>query len=102
MNDKKGIIIAGGLIGIISVLLVLIISIILLFTNLNGVHSVVLDENYKEIHILEGDTLWSIALENMSKEYDTRYLVYKLREFNDLESANIYPGDTIRVPIMNQ
>ena len=86
----------------ISVLLVLIISIILLFTNLNGVHSVVLDENYKEIHILEGDTLWSIALENMSKEYDTRYLVYKLREFNDLESANIYPGDTIRVPIMNQ
>lgn len=86
----------------ISIVLVLIISMIFLFTNLNGAHSVIFEEDYKEIHILEGDTLWKIALENMSDEYDTRYLVYKLREFNDLESAKIYPGDTIKVPLINQ
>lgn len=83
----------------ISTLLVMVFSIIFLFINSKKVHSVVLHENYKEIVILSGDTLWSIAEKNMPNKYDTRYLVYKLKEFNNLDSAYIYPGDSIKIPI---
>ncbi|NLN13995.1 MAG: LysM peptidoglycan-binding domain-containing protein [Tissierellia bacterium] len=63
-------------------------------------HSAILCEEYKEIRVLEGDTLWGIARNYMPDKYDTRYLVHKLREFNELETAQIYPGDIIKVPIL--
>lgn len=84
----------------ISTLLIILLTAILLMTNSIKVHSVVFDQEYKEIQILHGDTLWSIAVENMPNDYDTRYLVYTLKEFNDLETAYIYPGDIIRIPIL--
>ena len=85
----------------ISIISIIILTTIILFTNSEGVHSVVFDEEFKEIQILHGDTLWNIALDNMPDKYDTRYLVYKLKEFNNLETANIYPGDTIKIPILS-
>ncbi len=84
----------------ISTLFILLLISILVMTNSIKVHSVVFDQEYREIQVLQGDTLWSIAVENMPDDYDTRYLVYTLKEFNDLESAYIYPGDIIRIPVL--
>lgn len=76
-------------------------AVIFLFTNSKSAHSEVLEEPYKEIVILQGDSLWNIAKKNMSDKYDIRYLVYKLKEFNDMETAQIYSGDIIKIPIMD-
>lgn len=73
-----------------------------LFTNSKGVHSEIFREEYREVMILQGDTLWNLAVSNMPDRYDIRYLVYKLKEFNNLDSAHIYPGDTIKIPILNE
>lgn len=86
----------------VSFLLIIAFVIIFLFTNSKRVHSVLLHEDYKEVQILQGDTLWNIAINNMPEKYDIRFLVYKLKEFNDLDTAQIYPGDTIKIPILNE
>lgn len=86
----------------ITFLFIMIFAIVLLFTNSKKVHSEIFKEEYQEIKILQGDTLWSLALKNMPDKYDIRYLVYKLKEFNDLDTAYIYPGDTIKIPILEQ
>ena len=53
-----------------------------------------LEEDYIEVLVMEGDTL-GYCLRNMPDKYDVRYLVYKLKEFNSLDTAYIYPGDII-------
>lgn len=70
-----------------------------LFINNNKAYSFTYNEPFKKIVISEGDTLWSIALENMPDDYDVRKMVYEIREFNNLDNATIYPGDIIKVPI---
>lgn len=84
----------------VTFVLIMVFAFIFLFVNSKGAHSVVLHEEYKEVQVMEGDTLWDIAIRNMPDGYDVRYLVYKLREFNNLETAYIYPGDAIKVPIL--
>lgn len=78
---------------------IIIAFIISLFINNNKAYSLTYNEPFKEIVINKGDTLWSIALENMPDDYDVRKMVYEIREFNNLDNATIYPGDIIKVPI---
>lgn len=77
----------------------LIVAIVILFINTVAFSSTY-KEPYKEILVREGDTLWKIAMEYMPDNYDIRKMVYDIREFNDMENADIYPGEIIRVPII--
>lgn len=86
----------------VTFIFIMMFGIVLLFTNSKRVHSEILREEYHEIKILQGDTLWNLAVDNMPDKYDIRYLVYKLKEFNNLDTAHIYPGDTIKIPILNE
>ncbi len=86
----------------ITFVLIVVFGTVSLFTNSKRVHSEILQEGYREVKILQGDTLWNLASDNMPDRYDIRYLVYKLKEFNNLDSAHIYPGDTIKIPILNE
>ena len=86
----------------VTFIFIMVFGIIFLFTNSRRVHSEILKEEYREIKILQGDTLWNLAVDNMPDKYDIRYLVYKLKEFNNLDTANIYPGDIIKIPILNE
>ena len=54
---------------------------------------------YKIVHILEGDTLWNIALKYKPDKYDVRDMVAEIRDFNQLEDISIKPGDIIKVPL---
>ena len=65
----------------------------------NKVYSSTYEENYTKIKVVQGDTLWNIAINNMPKEYDVRKMVFEIIEFNHMENASIYPGDLIKVPI---
>ena len=53
---------------------------------------------YEEIYVIEGDTVWDIALEYKPDKIDVRDIVAEIKEFNELESLNIKPGDIIKIP----
>ena len=53
---------------------------------------------YRSIEITDGDTLWSIAKENMSEEYDSVYAyIEEVMEMNNLESDQIHSGQYLTV-----
>ena len=65
----------------------------------NKVYSSTYEENYMKIKVVQGDTLWNIAINNMPKEYDVRKMVFEIMEFNHMKDAYIYPGNKIKIPI---
>lgn len=55
-------------------------------------------DNYIEIEVKNGDTLWKIAKENNPQNQDIRKVVYRIMKINKMNTANIKPGDVIKVP----
>lgn len=78
-------------------LIVLTVCIILISTS-SRAYSSIYEENYIEAKVKQGDTLWNIARKHMPKDYDVRKMVFELKEFNDMDDVDIYPGDIIRIP----
>ena len=35
----------------------------------------------------------------MPKDYDIRKMIHEIREINNMETADVYPGDLVKVPI---
>lgn len=83
-----------------TTVLIVIISLISLFKPSNKAHSSILEEQFIEIAILKGDTLWDIAIEYMPERYDVRKMIYNIKGINEMETSYIYPGDIIKVPII--
>lgn len=55
---------------------------------------------YQEVHVLAGDTVWSIASKYVSNKDDIRELIMAIRQINGLAiNAEIYPGQVIKVPV---
>ncbi|MEJ8546032.1 cell division suppressor protein YneA [Brevibacillus borstelensis] len=55
-----------------------------------------------EITVQPGDSLWNLAIAyKTDPKKDVRDMVYAIRELNKLESAIIYPGQTILIPVGN-
>ena len=59
--------------------------------------------SYKEDYILEGDTLWSIAENEINtneyyKNKDIREVIYEIKELNHLQSENLKIGQKIWIP----
>lgn len=60
--------------------------------------------SYKEDYIYSGDTLWSIAeneIENNKyfENKDIRNVVYELKSVNNFSSSELYEGQKIKIPI---
>lgn len=60
------------------------------------------ETNYKEEYVYSGDTLWSIAqneLENNKyfEGKDIRYVIEELKKVNNLSNSNLIEGDKIRI-----
>lgn len=56
----------------------------------------------KEIEyiITKGDTLWSIAEKYKSENQDPRDYIYKIEKLNNMSSAAIFEGQTIKILVM--
>ena len=85
---------------------IIIVSAILILTCLGFNNSYSKGKvKYKEDFIFQGDTLWSIA-ENQIKtnDYyrgkDIRKVVYELKELNNLQNKNLTVGQKIKIPYM--
>lgn len=59
-------------------------------------------QNYADIEVSYGDTLWSIAQTYMPANMDTREAVYGLCKLNNIRADQLYAGMTIQVPIYNE
>ena len=55
-------------------------------------------EKYNKVQIASGDTLWKLARKHVTEKQDIRKFIYEIREINNLETAQIYPGQTIMIP----
>ena len=83
-----------------NLLLIIIVGAIIGFTT--NTYSKV-ETKYKEEYVYSGDTLWSIAqneLENNKyfEGKDIRYVIDELKKVNNLSNSNLTEGDKIRIP----
>ena len=83
-----------------NVILVILIGSIVIFAT-NTYSNV--ETKYKEEYVCAGDTLWSIAQEELeNNKYfegkDIRYVVNELKNVNNLASANLKEGDKLKIP----
>ena len=83
-----------------NVILAILISSIVIFAT--KAYSNV-ETKYKEEYVCAGDTLWSIAqneLENNKyfEGKDIRYVIEELKKVNNLSNSNLTEGDKIRIP----
>lgn len=84
----------------ISILIILICMVIIFTKNTYSKGEI----SYKEDYIYEGDTLWSIAkneIENNKyfENKDIRNVVDELKSVNDFSCSELYEGQKIRIPI---
>lgn len=58
------------------------------------------DMEYYSVIVRSGDTLWSIAEDNIDKENskDIRKVIYDIKKMNDLENDFIQPGRLLKFP----
>ncbi len=56
-------------------------------------------EEYTEVVVRDGDTLWQIARRHGSSDVDTRRTVDRIREMNELTTAVVRPGQVLKVPV---
>lgn len=56
--------------------------------------------NNRQVHVISGDTVWSIAAKFTSKDQDIRKLVVAIRQANQLSNdAAIFPGQILTIPV---
>ena len=58
-------------------------------------------QEYTQVKVVSGDTLWSIADTYMPDNPDIRKSVYQLCQLNDINADELYAGMTILVQIFN-
>ncbi len=96
-NTRIGIIDKRRFTIFISIILSLIIflTIIIIQTAVHGDT----ESKYTEIHIYNGDNLWKIAKEYNKKYKDIRDFIDVIMLENNMESAMIYSGNKLKIPI---
>ncbi len=85
-------------------IIILVISILIIFVFAIKSYSAV-EIKYKEKYICNGDTLWSIAKEEITnneyfKDKDIREVIYELRKINNLNALSLKEGDILSIPVL--
>jgi len=52
-----------------------------------------------EVQVGDGDTLWNIAGKTLPKRRDIRDYIMEIKEFNELDDANINTGQSLLIPV---
>lgn len=56
-------------------------------------------DGWEQHLVVTGDTLWDIAAGYTPAGGDVRHTVYDIRQANHLESASIFPGQVLQIPV---
>lgn len=72
------------------------------YQNVSAQSNIFLDsKTYAVVHVEKNDTLWSIAEKHITNQNDIRDLIRAIKYINHIdESANIYPGQELKVPLI--
>lgn len=86
-----------------AITFIIIIGIFLLFIGFTQSYSNT-EMNCKTEYVLKGDTLWSIATNELkNNEYyegkDVRKVIYEIRKINHLKNSELVEGTPIKIPI---
>ncbi|MBM7560650.1 cell division suppressor protein YneA [Fusibacter tunisiensis] len=102
-NRRKKLIVVNQTRFIIASLLTLIIlsGLISLFTNsiISEAKSTI---DSIELTVNRGDTLWEIASEYNYYNEDLREVVYRIKQYNNLDDSRIFVGQTLEIPVSNK
>lgn len=81
------------------IILVVVISVLCVTIQVNATEKDKRMIQVKSVLIQEGDTLWSIASENMSSEYDSiNEYIEAIKECNHISSDTVYEGNYLIIP----
>lgn len=83
----------------IMTLLIILATSILFLIDRREAYSSYYETKYEEFQVIQGDTLWDIAMIYLPPDEDIRKVVYDIKKFNDMSSGYIYPGDIIKIPL---
>lgn len=75
---------------VIAIMIIVIISLNIVKANSN--------RQYIDYVVGEGDTIWSIAIDNNIYK-DVREMVYEIRKINNEEDCIIHVGQVLKIPI---
>lgn len=80
-----------------------LIALILISTIISYITGFIMSEaatNHSDIivKIVAGDTLWDIASKNNFYDEDVRAVVYRIKQYNNLDDSTVYVGQTIAIP----
>ncbi len=56
------------------------------------------DTKYETVVVMAGDTLWDIA-DEYNDGIDVRNLVKEICSVNDISAGELYPGQTLKIPV---
>ncbi|MBD3107372.1 LysM peptidoglycan-binding domain-containing protein [Bacillus sp. AGMB 02131] len=59
-------------------------------------------ENYIEVTIKHGDTLWELAEEYNYDRMDISSFIVQVKQLNELNDSNIKAGDVILIPVSDE
>ncbi|NLW25683.1 MAG: LysM peptidoglycan-binding domain-containing protein [Clostridia bacterium] len=79
---------------IISIFLLLVLGVFVI----TGTASTGKTQQYIEVKVKPGDTLWAIADRYDNNQVDLRKLIYEIKKLNNINSI-IYPGQVVKVPV---
>ena len=57
------------------------------------------EQEYTEVTVCAGDTLWDLALEYGSGDVDVRELIYNICQINNIKAADLRAGQIILIPV---
>ena len=83
---------------IIIILIIVTISTLLLFTGIVYTDGNENPIQYENVIVEPGQSLWEIAEANYGNQNDLRKKIYEIREINQLETANLTPGQKLKLP----
>ncbi len=84
----------------ISMILGIIMGASMIFSNITLSHGEI---EFKKVSVISGDTLWTIAKEEQKynkyyEDKDVRDIIYDIQKTNNLNSNNLYEGQTLSIP----
>lgn len=84
----------------ISVVMLVIVSCVFSFSAFSKNEQPDTD-NYEEVYVRPGDTLWGIAEEFYGSDIDIREAVYEIKKYNDLDGGMLSVGQKLLVPVLD-
>lgn len=89
----------------VGLLIAIVIAIIFLFSKTTSSHNEKNQTTYDTIAVCQGDTLWQISLEQQQNNpyytnKDVREIVNHIKHLNQIEGANLWVGQELKVPAM--